>query len=210
MSTGYWNRIASNLFWVEYLLLLLTPLFIISNWYSIFWDFYGIGNEVSQYFHQCKGDWSLDLKLNSTLHPTFSAFSTRHYLPSFLFYLLHPVSFIYALYFIRAYIFGYSLFVRLSAFKFFLSVLCLMKASDCWNLLARYRDHSFQLLLYKLDSTAHGHFSESLFWKSFNQTCGLHYAAHKNPTVVNHILTIAQKIPCDSNILSRRKGWVRK
>lgn len=28
---------------------------------------------------------------------------------------------------------------------------------------------------------------------------------HKNPTAVTHILTIAQKVPCDSNILSRKK-----
>lgn len=61
---------------------------------------------------------------------------------------------------------------------------------------------------YKLDSTDHGYFSESSSWKYFSQTCGLYYVAHKNPAAVSHILTIVQKIPCDSNILSRNKNVV--
>lgn len=31
---------------------------------------------------------------------------------------------------------------------------------------------------------------------------------HKNPTAVNHILSITKKIPCDSNILSIKKNVV--
>jgi len=76
-------------------------------------------------------------------------------------------------------------------------------------LLSRCTGYNIQLFLYKLDSTASSHFSESSFWKCFNQTSGLHYAVHKNPTAVNRILTTAQKILCDSNNLSRRR-WVRK